>query len=188
MVGCVAPTSFTDVNDTIESILLHLHSVCVETALSATIADTNWTTPQQRQSLNAGLEAIMSWVEVLFTMDLATYINTSFSNITQLVRCVRYLIIIHPLTTFGDPSWDENGVWKTVDPLLIVDRIINNLEQVAVLANLDNNSNPGGDVFSQGAELLRSLRPGLPDDPSLAVDFFSDDWLMGFLPFPVGHH
>jgi hypothetical protein len=105
--------------------------------------------------------------------------------------------------TLDDPTWDENGIWKTVDPFLILDRIINNMEQVAILAGLDTSDSPEGDIFSRLAQMFRSLRPGWeaklrPDDlvlstiptpqnvneisllDSLGVDFFDNDWLMDF--------
>jgi hypothetical protein len=91
------------------------------------------------------------------------------------------------------------------DPLLILDRVINNLEQVAILAGLDNSDSPKRDVFSRAAQMFGSLRPGWdakldPDDLStipipqnvneifppdaLAVELFDNDRLMDLLLSP----
>lgn len=185
-----------------EAVFLHLYSTELEVALSPTFIHTNQLTFQQRKSLNAGLESIKSWFDVFFTITPAAYIGFSFSICSQLIRC---LSTLYRLTTLYDSSWDENGVWKTADLLRILDRVINNLEQVAILAALDNSDSPERDAFSRSAQMFRSLRPGWeanlgPDDLStiptpqnvngtfppdaLAVEFFDNDWLMDLLLSP----
>ncbi len=107
--------------------------------------------------------------------------------------------MLQQLTTLDDLSWDDNGSWKIVDPLLILDQVVHNLEQVTTLAGLDNSDSSKRDIFSRSAEMFRSLRPGLetklgPDSLSnisisrnpneiadtFAIEFF-DDWLVDFL-------
>jgi hypothetical protein len=157
---------------------------------------------QQRKSLSAGLESIKSWFDIFFTITPSAYFGFPFSIFSQLMRCVRSILTLYQLTTLGDPSWDENDVLKTVNPPLILDRVITNLEQVATLAGLDNNDNPERDVFSRAAQMLRSLQPGWKEKQSLddlstifipqnangafppdalAVEFFDNDWLMDLL-------
>ena len=147
-----------------------------------------------------------SWFSVFLKIKPAAYIRFPFSIFSQLVRC---LMTFYRLTTLDDRTWDENYVRKTSDPLLILDRVIKNLEQVAILAGLDNSNSPEGDIFSQLAQTFRSLRPGwearlrqddlvlstihtpqnvnevsLPD--SLGVEIFDNDWLVDLLPWEFG--
>ena len=190
----MAPT-----HDMLEAVILHLYSAELETTLSPTLLHTNQLTLQQRKSLNAGLISVKSWFDVFFTITPAAYIGLPFSIFSQLVRC---LIALCRLTSLDDLSCDEHGVWKTADPLLILDRVIDNLEQVPILAGLDNSDSPEKDPFSRAAQMFRSLRPVWeakinPDELStipipqninetfppdaLTVEFFDDDWLMDLL-------
>ena len=185
-----------------EVLLLHLYSAELETALSPTFLHTNQLTCQQRNSLDRVLQSINSWFDIFFTITPAAYIDFPFSIFSQLIRC---LITIYRLTTLDDPSWDKNGVWKTVDPLLIIHRVINNLEQVAILAGLDNSDSHERDAFSRAAQMFGALRPGwetkLAQGDLLAtplqqssdetfplgafgVESFDDDWFMDLLLSP----
>ncbi|MCJ1323308.1 hypothetical protein MMC15_008664 [Xylographa vitiligo] len=83
------------------------------------------------------------------------------------------------------------------------------MDQVAILAGLDNTDSPEGDIFLHLAQMLRSLRPGwdsrlrldnlvlltsptqqkidkisLPD--SLGVENLDNDWLMDLFPWEIG--
>ena len=123
---------------------------------------------------------------------------------SQLVRCINKL---YRLKILDDQAWDETGL--PVDSLLILDRVINNMDQVAILAGLDNTDSPEGDIFLHLAQMLRSLRPGwdsrlrldnlvlltsptqqkidkisLPD--SLGVENLDNDWLMDLFPWEIG--
>lgn len=182
-----------------EAVFLHLYSTEVETTLSPAFLHTNKLTFQQRKFLNAGFISVKSWFDVFFTITPSAYIGLPFSIFSQLVRC---LIALGRLTTLVDLSWDENGVWKRADPLLILDRVISNLEQVPILAGLDNSDSPEKDAFSRAAQMFRSLRPAweaklsadelstipipqninetFPPD-ALEVELFDDDWLMDLL-------
>lgn len=185
-----------------EALLLHLYNSELEISLSPTCLRTNQLMLHERKYLNAGIEALKSWFEVFFKITPAAYIGFPFSIYTQLVRALNTL---YRLTTLSDPSWNENGVWKTSDPLLILDRVINNMEQVEEFAGLDNSDSPEKGAFSQTAEIFRSLRPAWeaklkpkdlsnisippsidetsPPDP-LAIEFFDSDWLMDLLFSP----
>jgi hypothetical protein len=183
-------------------VLLHLYSVELDIALSPTFLLTNQLTLQQRNSINAALESIKSWFDVFFIVPPAAYIGFPFSIWSQLLRC---LVTLSRLITLDDPSWDENGVWETVDVVLVFDRVINNLEQVATLAGLDNSDSPEGDPFSRAAQMFRALRHSLetrpdPDDLStiplpqninemfppdaFPIELLDDDWLMDLLLSP----
>jgi hypothetical protein len=181
-----------------EAILLHLYSTEIEIALSTKFLHTNQLTFQQRKSLHACLESIKSWFDIFFTISPAAYIGIPFSIFSQLVRCITTLCRV---TTLDDPGWDEDGLCKTADPLLTLERVINNLEQAAIAAGLGNSDSLEQDVFSRAAQMFRSFTPGweakrdlddlstipiqqnvndaFPPD-ALAVEFF-DDWLTDFL-------
>jgi len=181
-----------------EAILLHLYSAEIDTALSPRFLHTNQLTFQQRKSLHSGLESIKSWFDIFLAKSPAAYTGFPFSIVSQLVRCITTLC---RLTTLDDRCWDQNGVCKTADPFLTLERVINNLEQAAIIAGLDNSDSLEKDVFSRAAQMFRSLRPGweakrdldglstipiqqnandafAPD--ALAVEFF-DDWMTDLL-------
>jgi hypothetical protein len=186
-------------------LLLHLYSTELDAVLPPMLLHTNELAFQPPKSLIAGLRSIKSWLDVFFTVPPAAYIGFTFSIFSQLFRCVTTL---YRLTTLDDLTWDENGVRNTTDPHHIVDCLIRNLEQVAIHAGLDNSDTPiGGDIFSRGAQIFRSLRSGWeaklgPPDPVLsalpvqqnasevslpddfAVEFFDNDWLMDLLLSP----
>ncbi|KAI9740059.1 MAG: hypothetical protein M1818_004810 [Claussenomyces sp. TS43310] len=187
-----------------EVVFLHLYNAELEIALSPTFLYTDQITLQQQKYLKAGLESIKSWFDVFFTIPPAAYIGFPFSIFSQLLRC---MMTLYRLMTLDGPTCDDEGVWKTVDPLLVLGRVINNMEQVAILAGLDKSESPGGDVFSRGAQMFRSLRPGweaklgrddlvlstilplqdvnetfLPD--ALGVELFDNDWLTDLLFSP----
>ncbi|MCJ1399412.1 hypothetical protein MMC11_002614 [Xylographa trunciseda] len=186
-----------------EVVLLHLYSAELEATLSPTFLHPNQLTFQQRQSLNIGLDSIKSWFSVFLTITPAAYIGFPFSIFSQLIRC---LMTLYRLTTLDDQNRDESGIWKAAHPLQILNGVINNMEQVAILAGLDNRDSSEGDIFSQLAQMFRSLRPGWearlrPDDlvlsnsptsqnvneislpDSLGAEFFDNDWLMYPLPW-----
>ncbi|PMD42861.1 hypothetical protein L207DRAFT_486635 [Hyaloscypha variabilis F] len=183
-------------------LLLHLYSIELDMAISPSFLYTNQLTFQQRTCLGAALESIKSWLEVFFTIAPADYVGISFPITTQLVRC---LLTLSRLTTLETLSWDEHCVWKKSDALSVLDRVINNMEQVEIVAHLDNGGSPGADVFASTARMFRSLRSGweaslatdemssVPleqniEDPFpadvLGVDSFDNDWLMDLLLSP----
>ena len=53
------------------------------------------------------------------------------------------------LTALDDRTWDKSGIWKTADALQILNSVIRNMEQVAILAELDTSDGLEGDIFSQ---------------------------------------
>lgn len=182
-----------------EVVLLHLYSTELETAPSPRSLHTNQLTFEQQQCLAAYLDSVKCWFDVFFTITPAAYIALPFSIFSQLFRC---LSTLSRLTTVNNPSWNENDVWKTADSPVILDRVINNLEQAAIVAGLDNSESAEREVFSSTAQMFRSLRKeweaklglddlsaipipenvneGFPPD-ALAVEFFDNDWLMDLL-------
>lgn len=62
------------------------------------------------------------------------------------------------LSTLDDPIWDNDHVFQIANPLLILDCISNNMEQVANVAGLDNSDAPNGDIFSRSVQIFRSFR------------------------------
>ena len=175
-----------------------------EIALSQVPIITNYSNFQHLKCLYACVESIKSWFEVFFTILPAAYSGFPFSIFSQLVHC---LVRLYRLSTLDDPAWDKDGVQKTADLLLILDQVINNMEQVAALAELDNTDSSDGDVFSRTAKKFRSIRlqweaklrpedllvstisyPTNANDmlPSeaLALNFQDNDWMMDYLLDP----
>lgn len=208
MVSCHLLTTLLSFSDSLaEVVLAHLYITELtinEIALFQMPIITNHPNFQQLQCLYACIESIKSWFEVFFSISPIAYIGFPFSIFSQLVRC---LATLYRLSTLDDPAWDKKGVQKTADLLHILDRVINNMEQVKTLAGLNNNESTEEDIFSQTAKLFRSIRPGWeaklgPDDlmisttstlddtseTSLAeafpVNFSDNDWLTDFLLSP----
>jgi len=168
-------------------------------AISPAFIHSNQLSLVQQTYLSAGLQSIKSWFEVFFTIAPSAYVGFSFPIISQLVRC---MFTISRLTTLETLSWDENCVWKKSDAFSVLDRVVNNLEQVQAVAQLENTEFPGGDVFSSTARMFRSLRSGWEaswgTDAMSTVPFgqnvedafptdgmpgegFDNDWLMDLL-------
>ncbi len=190
-----------------EVVLAHLYSTELtinEIALSQAPIITTYPNFEQLKCLYACIESIKSWFEVFFAIPPIAYIAFPFSIFSQLVHC---LVTLYRLSTLNDPAWDKSGVQKTADLLLILDHVINNMEQVTILAGLDNSDSTEGDVFSRTAKMFRSIRLGWeaklgPDDlmvstvltpqntnetplpEAFEVDFSDNDWLMNFLFSP----
>ena len=143
-----------------EVVLAHLYSTELtinEISLSQMPVVSNNSNFQHIECLYACVESVKSWFEVFFTIPPNAYIGFPFSIFSQLVRC---LVTLYRLSTLEDPAWNRNEVQKTADLLLIFDQVINNMEQVSVLAGLDNSDSVEGDVFSRTAKMFRSIRPG----------------------------
>lgn len=104
-----------------------------------------------------------------------------------------------------DPIWVEDGVFTMTNPLLILNRVIDQFEQAAVLNGVESQSNPEGNIFFRFAQLVRSFRADYeaklgPDDSahptlentnnftcfpdSFGGESFDEDWLMDFVLFP----
>jgi hypothetical protein len=169
-------------------VLFHLYSAELEVSLPLTFL--HGTTFQPRESVDAGLRAIKSWFDTFFMIPVATYAGFPFSILSQLVRC---LVTLSRLISQDDSGWIENSVWTTTDALSTMNRVIDNFEQVAELAGLDNSGFPEGDLFSRSAQMLRTIRPGMethlvqddlltiPPPQSVNEMFSSDDFsVMGF--------
>jgi hypothetical protein len=111
--------------------------------------------------------------------------------------------MLYRLTTLKDPIWGEYGGFKTADGIFISNRVINNLEQVAILNGLDSSEGPDIDVFSRAAHAVQSFRveweaklgaetPLSPPAEKLNENAFpedlgvelSNDWFMDLVLFP----
>ena len=195
-------------NKLTEVVLAHLYSTELtinDVTLSQIPVVSSHLNFQRLESLYACVESVKSWFKTFFTIPPGAYIGFPFSIFSQLVRC---LITLYKLSTLDDPGWDKKGVQKTANLLLILDQVITNMEQVSILAGLDNNDSPERDVFFRTANMLRYVRPGweatlvgsdaskvsaLPDmpnadDPSLSeafpLDHYDNDWLTDFFLAP----
>ena len=188
-------------------VLAHLYSTELavnEIALFETPIVTKHSDFKQLKRLYSCVESIKSWFEVFFTIPPIDYIGFPFSVLSQLVH---YLVALYRLSTLKDPAWDKNGVQSTIDLLLTLIQVINNMEQVATVAGLDNHDSTEGDVFSRTAKKLRSVRLeweaklrsddlAIPTSPTLQyatetpfseplpLDCADNDWMMDFLLAP----
>ncbi len=190
-----------------EVVLVHLYSTELtvnEIALSQVPIITNDSDFKQLKRLYGCVESIKSWFDIFFAIPPSEYIWFPFSIFSQFVHC---LFTLYRLSTLDDPAWDRDGVGETANLLLILDRLINNLEQAANMAGLDNHDSTEGDVLSRTAKKFRSIRseweaklgsdnlmvPTLPTPQSASetllpeefpVDFADNDWMMDFLLTP----
>ncbi|KAH6675190.1 hypothetical protein B0J14DRAFT_653379 [Halenospora varia] len=173
-------------------VLLHLYSAELEVFLPPPFLQGTF---HPRKSVDPGLQAIKSWFDRFFTIPVATYAELPFSILSQLLRCQ---VMLSRLISQEGSGWMENSVWTISDALSTINRVIENLEQVAELARLDNSGSPDGDVFFRTAQIFRSIRPGMgslliQDDLTIpsqgtsrdAVGMdFDDDWLMDLILYP----
>jgi len=79
------------------------------------------------------------------------YTGFPFSISSQLVH---RLVILYRLSTLDDPTGDKSGVQGNANLLLFLDQVMNEMEQVATAARLDNSASIEGDVISRTAKLL----------------------------------
>ncbi|KIW35297.1 uncharacterized protein PV07_02000 [Cladophialophora immunda] len=148
-------TSLVSASHISDVVLLHLYGAELDVILSEFL-HTNELTLEQWQSLDVALESIKSWFNVFFTIQPLAYLGLSHFIFLQLTRCI---MILYRLKTLDDSTWAENHVWKTDEALQVLDRVLNNMEQVTFLGGFDNTDCPDGDVFTRTARMFRSLRP-----------------------------
>ena len=193
-------------DESTEVVLAHLYSTELsvnEIVFSQVPTVTNFLDLKQLKCLYACVESIRSWFEVFLGIPPANYIGFPFSIFSQLVHC---LTTLFRLSTLNDSRWDKGSVRETSDLLPILDQVINNMEQVAAVAGLDNSDIAEGDVFSRTARKFRSIRLEWeaklgPDDltvstistpqsaeatltEAFSADFSDNDWMMDFLLNP----
>ncbi|KGO59266.1 Major facilitator superfamily domain, general substrate transporter [Penicillium expansum] len=136
-------------------IFLHFYSIELETALSAMLFSSNQSVISQEMFLRTGLKSIIAWFDVFFMIPPIGYIGFPFSIFSQLVRS---LTTLYRFATLDESMWDKYHVRKIANPLLILNRVISNFEQVPTVAKLDNCHSAEGDVFSRSTRIFRSLR------------------------------
>ena len=158
MVSCHVLSAFDVSDESTEVVLAHLYSTELsvnEIVFSQVSTDTNLSDLKQLKCLYACVESIRSWFEVFLGFPPAEYIGFPFSIFSQLVHC---LTTLYRPSTLKDSRWDKGSVRETTDLLPILDQVINNMEQVAAVAGLDDGDIAEGDVFSRPARKFRSIR------------------------------
>lgn len=110
---------------------------------------------KQLKRLYACIESIKSWFEMFLAIPPADYIGFPFSISSQLVHC---LTTLYRLSTLNDSNWDKGSVRETTDLLPILDQVINNMEQVAAVAGLDDSDIAEGYEFFRTARKFRPIR------------------------------
>jgi hypothetical protein len=179
--------------------LLHLYSDELEiTIFSLSLTPTDLKRPRLDHLFHA-LTSINSWFETLLMIPPSGYVSFTFPIFSQISRC---LLVLYRLATLDAPNWDKTCVQQTTNPLSILNRLLNKLEQVPTAIGIDNSNYPNGDIFSRSAQILRSLRPeweaklgfynmapvepspydfngvNLPDASFFGDDSLYDGWLM----------
>jgi hypothetical protein len=151
-----------------EVVLAHIYSTELtinEIALSKAPIISNSSDFQRLESLYTCLNSAKSWFDVFFTIPPSAYIGFSFSVLSQLVHC---LVALYRLSTLDDPAWDKDIIRNTVNLLLILDQVANNIGQVTRLAGLDTDSTELG-VFTKAAKMVESINLGWEGKTSCAT-------------------
>lgn len=137
-------------------LLLHLYSNELEISVSSLSFIPSDVKASRQDHLFQALTSINSWFKKLFMIPPAGYVSFSFAIFSQVSRC---LLALYRLAILDAPNWDKNHVRQTANPLSILNRLLNTLEQVLAVVGIDNSNYPNGDIFSRSAQILRSLRP-----------------------------
>ncbi|KAK6956737.1 hypothetical protein Daesc_002017 [Daldinia eschscholtzii] len=184
-----------------EVLFLYLYGAELEITLSPFLHGKPLTF--QRETIDASLASIKAWFGVFFTITPDTYIGFPSSIFLQLLRC---LVTLYRIKTTRNPAYIEN-ITGEMDPVLILERVVSNLEQVEILAGLDNSGIQESDLFFRVALILRALRSGweaelhsnepelsstappqnvdeIPFSDFLGMDFLDNDWLADFYTPP----
>lgn len=136
-------------------VLLHLYSNELEIAVSSLSFTPSDVKASRQYHLLQALTSINSWFKILFMIPPAGYVSFTFAIFSQISRC---LLALYRLAILDVPNWDKNHVQQTANPLSILNRLLNILEQVPAVVGIDNSNYSNGDVFSRSAQILRSLR------------------------------
>ncbi|KAB8222898.1 hypothetical protein BDV33DRAFT_201036 [Aspergillus novoparasiticus] len=138
-------------------VLLHLYSNELEITVSFLSFTPSDVKASRQDHLFQALTSISSWFNIFLMIPPAEYVSFTFAILSQISRC---LVTLYRLATLDAPNWDKHRAQQTANPLSILDRLVNVLEQVPAVVGIDNSSYPNGDLFSRSAEILRSVRPG----------------------------
>ncbi|KAK1820276.1 hypothetical protein LTR12_005283 [Friedmanniomyces endolithicus] len=106
--------------------------------------------------LHASLHAIKSWLEVFFSLPLASFIGLPTCHIFQFRHCMGMLFV---LSTLEDASWNAADVRADLDILAVVDRVSERFRRIAREGGIDANGEAQGeDVWTRAAERLQGLK------------------------------
>ncbi|KAK0314598.1 hypothetical protein LTR01_001422 [Friedmanniomyces endolithicus] len=106
--------------------------------------------------LHASLHAIKSWLEVFFSLPLASFVGLPTCHIFQFRHCMGMLFV---LSTLEDASWNAADVRADLDILAVVDRVSERFRQIAREGGIDANGEAQGeDVWTRAAERLQGLK------------------------------
>ncbi|KAK0334953.1 hypothetical protein LTR91_003741 [Friedmanniomyces endolithicus] len=106
--------------------------------------------------LHASLHAIKSWLEVFFSLPLASFIGLPTCHIFQFRHCMGMLFV---LSTLEDASWSAADVRADLDILAVVDRVSERFRRIAREGGIDAHGEAQGeDVWTRAAERLQGLK------------------------------
>ena len=98
------------------------------------------------------MNAIKSWLDAFFKLPPPACLGCPFLFGAQMSRC---LVTLYRLSTYADPAWDCQAVCNTVDLLLVLDRIV---EQLEVISNEAGESSTD-DLCARIVRMGRMFRP-----------------------------
>ncbi|KAJ5857712.1 hypothetical protein N7455_008606 [Penicillium solitum] len=159
-----------------DALLLHLYSNELEIAVSSLSFTPSDVKASRQHHLFQALTSINSWFDILFMIPPAGYISFPFAIFSQVSRC---LLSLYRLAILDAPNWDKNHVQQIANPLSILNRLVDTLEQVPAVVGIDNSNYPHGDFFSRSAQMLRSFRPEwqakLSSDDMVSIEPYPHD-------------
>ena len=125
-------------------ILLHLYS----NELKITVFYLSFISSDIKESrhvhLFEALTSINSWFNIFLMIPPAEDVSFIFAIFSQISRC---LLVLYRLARLDAPNWDKSHIQQTANPLSILNRLVNVLEQVPAVVGIDNSSYPNGDLF-----------------------------------------
>lgn len=139
-----------------EIVLTHIEAtelMVYEMALSQSHSASGQLDHLRIRYLQACVQSIRAWFDIFFTIPPSEYIGFSFATASQLARC---LGLLQSISALDDPGWSKEEVRATVDVLEILERVASNMEQVHMLAGIDNTGCPDGDIFQQTGRRFRT--------------------------------
>ncbi|KAI1093031.1 hypothetical protein F5B19DRAFT_451788 [Rostrohypoxylon terebratum] len=90
-----------------------------------------------------------------FAMPVALLESLPFTSYPQVVHVVKAL---HKITTIQDPAWDRNAVRKSIDLILMCDKLIAMLEYLKASATLASKDGSEDESYNWGLLIFRKQK------------------------------
>lgn len=112
-------------------------------------------TLSQVDCLHVCLQSARSWFDILLRLPLHTYTNFTFFTLGRGLRCLNTLL---RLSTFENAGWDRKEAAPSSTLIVILDKLIANMEQAILLAGFDEEGAAGPSVFETFVKPFRACR------------------------------